>query len=148
MLTRTRQQLVEERTAIKNKIRMKFHQLGLIEYDENRPMSHKLVKELLSGADSSELMIVIQAYWNIWKTLDEEICKLAQAIKQAKTDPNDATYRSAPGVGPLSARILANELGDMSQFDNERQLFSYTGLTPCEYASGENTRRGHKEIAD
>lgn len=144
MLTRTRQQLVEERTAIKNKIRMKFHQLGLIEYDENRPMSHKLVKELLSGADSSELRIVIQADWNIWKMLDEEICKLAQAIKeQAKTDPNDATYRSAPGVGPLSARILANELGDMSQFNNERQLFDYTGLTPCEYSSGENIRRGH-----
>ncbi|MBV9385192.1 MAG: IS110 family transposase [Chroococcidiopsidaceae cyanobacterium CP_BM_ER_R8_30] len=144
LLTRTRQQLVEERTALKNKIRMKFHQLGLIEYDENRPMSHKLVKELLSGTDASELRIVIQAYWNIWQKLDEEICKLAQAIKeQAKTDPHDATYRSAPGVGPLSARILANELGDMSQFNNERQLFSYTGLTPCEYSSGENIRRGH-----
>ena len=144
MLTRTRQQLVEERTAIKNKIRMKFHQLGLIEYDENRPMSHKLVKELVCGTDSSEFRIVIQAYWNIWKKLDEEICNLAGAIKeQAKTDPNDATYRSVPGVGPLSARILANELGDMSQFNNERQLFSYTGLTPCEYSSGENIRRGH-----
>lgn len=144
MLTRTRQQLVEERTAIKNKIRMKFHQLGLIEYDENRPMSHKLVKKLLSGTDSSEFRIVIQAYWNIWQKLDEEIYKLAQAIKeQAKTDPHDATYRSAPGVGPLSARILANELGDMSQFNNERRLFSYTGLTPCEYSSGENIRRGH-----
>jgi len=144
MLTRTRQQLVEERTAIKNKIRMKFHQLGLIKYDENRAMSHKLVKELLNGADSSEFRIVIQAYWNIWKKLDEEICNLASAIKeQVKTDPHDATYRSAPGVGPLSARILANELGDMSQFKNERQLFSYTGLTPCEYSSGENIRRGH-----
>jgi len=31
----------------------------------------------------------------------------------------------------------------MSQFNNERQLFSYTGLTPCEYSSGENIRRGH-----
>lgn len=144
MLTRTRQQLVEERTAIKNKIRMKFHQLGLIEYDENRSMSHKLVKELLGGTNSSELKIVIQAYWNIWQKLDEEIYKLAQAIKeQAKTDPNDATYRSAPGVGPLSARILASELGDMSQFHNERQLFSFTGLTPCEYSSGENVHRGH-----
>jgi len=29
----------------------------------------------------------------------------------------------------LGARILSNELGDMSQFNNERQLFSYTGLT-------------------
>ena len=144
MLTRTRQQLVEDRAAIKNKIRMKFHQLGLIEYDENRPMSHKLVKELVCGTDSSEFRIVIQAYWNIWKKLDEEICKLTQAIKeQAKTDPNEATYRSVPGIGPLSARILANELGTMSQFNNERQLFSYTGLTPCEYSSGENIHRGH-----
>ncbi len=144
MLTRTRQQLVEERTAIKNQIRMKFHQLGLIEYDENRSMSHRLVKELLGGTDSSEFRLVIQAYWNIWKKLDEEICNLTGAIKeQAKTDPHDATYRWAPGVGPLSARILAPELGDMSQFNNERQLFSYTGLTPCEYSSGENIRRGH-----
>ncbi|WP_250122214.1 IS110 family transposase [Chroococcidiopsis sp. CCMEE 29] len=144
MLTRTRQQLVEERTAIKNKIRMKFHQLGLIQYDENRPMSHKLVREIVDGTSSSELRIVIEAHWNIWRKLDEEICKLTQAIKeQAKTDPNEATYRSAPGVGPLSARILANELGDMSQFNNERQLFSFTGLTPAEYSSGDNIRRGH-----
>ena len=31
----------------------------------------------------------------------------------------------------------------MSQFNNERQLFSYTGMTPSEHSSGENTRRGH-----
>ncbi len=41
--------------------------------------------------------------------------------------------RSAPGIGFLAARVLSNELGNMSQFDNERQLFSYTGLTPSEY---------------
>jgi transposase len=47
------------------------------------------------------------------------------------------------GVGKTSARVLANELGDMSQFSSERSLFSYTGLTPCEYSSGEHTRKGH-----
>ena len=31
----------------------------------------------------------------------------------------------------------------MSQFRNERQLFSYTGLTPSEYSTGEAIRRGH-----
>lgn len=144
MLTRTRQQLVEDRAAIKNKIRMKCHQLGLIEFDENRPMSHKLVKVLLTDAPAQEFKLVIEAYWQIWQKLDEEICKLTQAIKeQAKTDANEATYRSAPGVGPLSARVLANELGNMSQFQNERQLFSFTGLTPAEHSSGDNIRRGH-----
>lgn len=33
-------------------------------------------------------------------------------------------------------------MADSSQVANERQLFSYTGLTPAEYSSGEHTRRG------
>lgn len=144
ILTRTRQQLVEDRAAVKNKIRMKFHQLGLIEDDENREMSHKLMKELLPSVLSKEFIIAIQAYCNIWEKLDEEIRKIEEELKiQAKEDVNEATYRSAPGIGVLSSRILSNELGDMSQFKNERQLFSYTGLTPSEYSSGENIQRGH-----
>lgn len=51
-------------------------------------------------------------------------------------------YRAAPGIGALSSRILANELESMRQFTNEKQLFSYTGLTPSEYSSGENKRQG------
>ncbi len=35
------------------------------------------------------------------------------------------------------------ELGDLSQFENERQLFSYTGLTPSEYSSGDTICKGH-----
>ena len=46
-------------------------------------------------------------------------------------------------VGALSARILANELEDMSYFTNEKKLFSYTGLTPSEHSSGEHKRLGH-----
>ena len=123
---------------------MKFHQLGVIEADENQHMSHLLVKELLSRVSSKEFIIAIEAYWHIWEKLDEEISKIEKELRQqAKEDKNESTYRSVPGVGPLSARILSNELGDMSQFKNERQLFSYTGLTPSEYSSGENIRRGH-----
>ena len=144
LLTRTREQLVGDRTAVKNKIRMKFHQLGLIDYDENHTMTHKLVKEILSRTTSRELILVIQAYWRIWKSLDQEIRHIEQELKkQAQTDPHEPTYLSAPGVGTISARILSNELGNMSQFRNERQLFSYTGLTPCEYSSGEAIHRGH-----
>ena len=39
--------------------------------------------------------------------------------------------------------MLANELEDMKQFTNEKQLFSFTGLTPREYSSGEHKRQGH-----
>ena len=83
-----------------------------------------------AGSPLQELNLVIEAYWQVWKALDAQIKKLDEELKQqAQEDPNEKIYRSAPGIGPLGARILSNELGDMSQFNNERQLFSYTGLT-------------------
>lgn len=144
ILTRTRAQLVQDLTAVKNKIRMKCHQMGIIDYDDKRVMTHKLVSEILKRSTCDELTIAIKAYWQIWKSLAQEIKNIEKELKkQSQTDPHESTYRSAPGVGALSARILSNELGNMAQFDNERQLFSYMGLTPCEFSSGEAIRRGH-----
>ena len=144
LLTRTREQLVGERTAIKNRIRMKCHQLGLIEPEDRRAMSHKLVKEILARSPGREFTLVIQAHWQVWKSLDQEIKKIEKELEaQAQEDAKEQIYRSVPGVGALSSRILSNELGDLSQFKNERQLFSYTGLTPSEHSSGDNIRRGH-----
>jgi transposase len=144
LLSRTREQLVEDRSAIKNKIRMKAHQFGMIQPEDRREMSHAVVKELLQSSPGAEWTLVVEAYCAIWKSLDEQIRRLEQALKrQAQTDEYEVTYRSVPGIGALSARILSNELGKMTQFENERQLFSYTGLTPSEHSSGDAIRRGH-----
>lgn len=90
-----------------------------------------------------EFQTAVQAHQQVWRSLDSEIAKLEQQLGvQAEQDPNEATYRSAPGVGAICARILSNALGNLSEFDNERQLFSYTGLTPGEYSSGDKTQRG------
>ncbi len=107
--------------------------MGLIDSDDRREMSHKLVKELLEQSSSPELSLALEAYWQVWQNIDAQIQKIEEQLsQQASEDPNEKIYRSAPGIGPLSARILSNELGNMSQFNNERQLFSYTGLTPSE----------------
>jgi len=34
------------------------------------------------------------------------------------------------------------ELGDLTRFENPRQLMSYLGLTPSEYSTGERRRQG------
>lgn len=102
--------------------------------EEERSLTHQLVTELLEKSQSPELQIVVCALENVWKSIDLEIKKIELKLKeQAQQDENESTYRSAPGIGFLAARVLSNELGNMSQFDNERQLFSYTGLTPSEY---------------
>ena len=47
-----------------------------------------------------------------------------ELAKQADEDKDlESIYRSVPGIGPVSARVLANELEDMSHFSNERKLF-------------------------
>lgn len=117
LVTRTRQQLVEERTAVKNKLRMKCHQWGLLAANDQRRMSHQLMKEILEQSPAAEFCLVMEAYWQVWKTLEIQIKKLDGELKQqAASDHNEEIYRSAPGIGPLGARVLSNELGDMSQF--------------------------------
>lgn len=143
LLTRTRAQLMEQRTANQNRIRMKAHQFGLIEAEDKRVMSSSFVAELLEQSDCAEFKLAITVLWEVWKVIDEQISALnTELAQQAKQDVNEATYRSVPGVGALSARILSNELGNLLQFENERQLFSYTGLTPSEYSSGDTVRKG------
>ncbi len=143
LLSRTRSQLVSNRARIKIQIRMKAHQFGLIAPEERREMSLRWVEDLLAQDVSVEFTLAIRALVAVWKSMNEQIRGLERQLQQqADADPTEATYRSAPAVGPISARVLANELGDMSQFKNERQLFSYTGLTPRERSSGDTIRKG------
>ena len=81
----------------------------------------------------------------MWLQLTAKIKEIEeQMASQAKKDEFlEIVYLSVPGIGKTSARVLANELGDTLQFNNERQLFNYVGLTPSEHSSGDHTRQGH-----
>ena len=46
------------------------------------------------------------------------------------------------GVQFTVAVTTVAELGDLTRFDNPRQLMNYLGLTPSEYSSGERRRQG------
>lgn len=143
LLVRTREQLVRARTRARVQIRMKLHQFGLFPTGYRGVLTTKFAKELIAGVEHAELKIALSALFSQWEHLNNEIKNLEkQLIKQATEDELEAVYRSVPGIGVLIARVLATELGDMSQFPNERALFSYTGLTPCEYSSGDKVRRG------
>jgi transposase len=108
-------------------------------------MSLKWIKELQEADFAYELKISIGILADLWVAISDKIKKMNKHLqKQAEEQPRlEAIYRSVPGIGATSSRELANELGDMQYFANERGLFSYTGLTPYEYSSGENRRLGH-----
>lgn len=69
---------------------------------------------------------------------DQERYKLMnKMIDLVKSIPLYTHLQTIPGIGPLLAARLIAELGDLSRFDNSRQLTAYAGLDPVVYQSGQ-----------
>jgi len=49
---------------------------------------------------------------------------------------------SMRGVKLIVAVTVVSELGDLSRFDNPKQLMSFLDVTPLEYSSGQRQTRG------
>jgi transposase len=119
-----------------------MHYLG-VRFDFPR-FSRKAFLGLKALDFHPELKFRLDLMLNEWERICIDIASCEERLaQQSSQDENETIYRSIPGIGKTIARVLANELGDMSQFSNEKQLFSYCGLTPCEYSSGEKIYRGH-----
>jgi len=144
-IIRARETFINHRRRWACQIKSILFQQGLIPFDDERIVSEKWIKSLMELPLSDEIRYVIDEYSSMWLQLTIKIKALDQKIaSQAQGDGDlEMIYRSVPGIGVTSARVLANELGDASQFHNEGQLFKYVGLTPTEYSSGEHTRQGH-----
>lgn len=144
VLHRTREQLIRDRSAIKAQIRMRFYQFGYQVAKPKESLTLAKVEEALKGDFLSEVKFGIRVLVSVWKALNIEIRAIeAEQKKQEAQDRRNEVYDSIPGFGFQTRRVLSMELGDMSQFANERALFSFSGLTPCEYSSGEHERKGH-----
>lgn len=143
-LSRTRQQLIKDRTRVMVQIRRRLYLFGF-DPAQDGILQRKWVREILSTIpESSSLRWSVESHLKLWDTIEGELRSLEKRLsEQAKQCPYEAVYRTVPGIGRISSRILANELGDMTQFRNEKALFSYVGLTPTEHSSGEQIRRGH-----
>jgi transposase len=144
-VTRLRATFSKEKSRIANQIKSLLFLYGLIPSDDNKKISFKWIKNL-SKLDMTEgVRFSIQAFVEMWLHFDAKIKEIDKEIKkQAVKDKTiHAVYQAASGIGCTSARALANELGDLQQFKNQKQLFSYIGFTPSEHSSGEHTRQGH-----
>jgi len=144
-LTRLRSTFVQDRNRIATRLKLKAHYHGLIGPEDHKRVSNEWIEMLMNKQMLPGIQYSITALAKEWHSMNEKIKELEFFLaEQAKGDEYlESVYRSAKGIGKTAARILANELGDMSQFPSERNLFSYTGLTPSEYSSGEHTRKGH-----
>jgi transposase len=90
--------------------------------------------------------IVLQEYVRAVTAPTERLQRLEQALQaQVKTwrlQPVVAALQGLRGVQCPVAVTLVAELGDLTRFDNPRQLMSDLGLIPSEYSSGDRRRQG------
>ena len=144
-ITRLRENLMKSRKRAGNQLKSLLFSQGLIAAEDDKVVSKKWIGAILKYEYYPDIEYCIQFYAKQWLGLQEEIKEVDKRLEgQAKEDANlEAIYQSAPGIGSVHARQLANELGDMKQFSNEKKLYSFTGLTPSEHSSGEHTWKGH-----
>lgn len=144
-LTRMRNTLVSHRTSVAAQIKALLHQHGLISPMAKKKVSEQWMKVLPSMSMKDGIRYALNQLVVLWQQITTQIKEInSEIVKQAEQDSElEKIYRSTPGIGAVGARVLANEIGDMSQFVNERMLFSYTGFTPSEHSSGSHIRKGH-----
>jgi transposase len=83
------------------------------------------------------------------RAVDEQVERLARLEEQLRElapawrlYPVVEAFQALRGVQWLIALTVVAELGDLTRFDNPRQLAAFVGLTPSEHTSGEKRRQG------
>jgi transposase len=88
----------------------------------------------------------LQEYINTVAACAERTARLTDQITKLLPDwrlnPVVKALQALRGVAPIVAATTVAEIGDMSRFENPRQLMAYLGLVPSESSSGESIRRG------
>lgn len=107
-----------------------------------RYLREQVVPELglIAGTKLRLLLDRFELYLREQGELDQALHKLSR--EERYRSPCD-TLRRLPGVGLLVAMTFLTEMGDLTRFDNRRQVAAYLGLCPASYESGEtNDRKG------
>jgi transposase len=90
--------------------------------------------------------IVFQEYVRAVSEHTERLQRLEEELKDQvqswRLQPVVDALQALRGVQFTVAVTTVAELGDLTRFDNPRQLMKYLGLIPAEYSSGERRRQG------
>jgi len=153
-LTRTREKLVEQTTALRNEWRAQLAAFGLIcpANDVLSPKSKRWLAEHLERLPQWG-QFCLQRLHESLLALREQIKLLDREIERhAAQDPACQKVRSLPGCGALLAVTIVAELGDVTRFASLARTCSYAGLTPAVRQSAERTyigplsRRGNPHL--
>jgi transposase len=142
---RLRQGLVEERTALINRLRGLLTEFGVV-----APLSpEKLRRELRHCLDEEKSCLpptvrqLVRDELAALDLLEQRIAAYAaQIVAQAREYPSAQRLQGIAGIGPLTAAAVVATVGQPQEFRNGRQFAAWLGLVPKQHSTGGKTRLG------
>jgi error-prone DNA polymerase len=135
--------LVKQQTMLANAMRGLATEFGL-----TVPKGIGRLDELLKLVDADKAFPekARQVFMGLFvqcRALAESIGALEAAIvAHARHDETARRLQTIPGVGPITASLIATTVGDISLFKSARHFAAWLGLVPRQYSTGGKTRLG------
>jgi len=141
-IQRSREFLVQERTALSNHIRGLLMEFGIV-IRQGFSALHGNIPQILEDGENE----LPDMYRPTLQLMYERLCQLREDLKflddqiKALVKQNQACHEltAIEGVGPISAVLLFATLGSGEAFQSGREFSAYLGLTPKQYSSGGKT---------
>lgn len=149
LLIRTRTNIVQDLTAVKNRIKafLKIRGIGVPTTYRNGNWSRSFIKWLhtLQISEPSGKTALL-AYIEEVEFLIAREKQLQVAIKSLSATERYAAnmklLTGVPSIGLIAAMTILTEIGNITRFKKLDHLCSYCGLTPNSHSSGETERTG------
>ena len=142
MQHRARDFLVRQLTQLANAIRAHLGEFGLV-----APKGVHNIGRLVAKTEAVDLppeartpLELLVGQFRDTKTRIDDIT--AHLRREAEADETARRLQTMPGVGPITASVLAATLPDVSAFHSARDLSAWLGLTPKPHSSGGKERLG------
>jgi len=151
-LHRARESLIRDRTKTVNQM----HGF-LLEFGVSLPVGQAVIKRLPAVLAEHplppQLVAILERLHSHFKYLAEQIGEIDKEMTlQLADDDTGQRLLSIPGIGPITASVLAAEMGDGKQYGSSRDFAASIGLVPRQHSTGGKanllgiSRRGDKNI--
>jgi len=139
---RSRDLLVQERTALSNHMRGLLMEFGVV-IPQGFASLRRMLPEILEDGDNEVPDMyrpTLHRLYVRFLELHEAIESMNVEIKElVKQHPGCCRLTALEGVGPISAVLLYASLGTGEAFSGSREFAAYLGLTPRQLSSGGKT---------
>ncbi len=155
LLHRLRQDLVERRTALVNQLRGLLSERGIV---IAKGINHlrKQLPLILEDADNNLSTLSRELFaeqQEKLKIVDKEIAAHDQRMSQlCQQNERSKRFLAVPGIGPITATMVAADIGDGKGYSSSRDYAASLGVVPKQHSSGDKqnylsiSRRGNRYV--